>query len=121
MKNGPDKMHRDLMEAADLNALPDEPKPGKSKKPKGLIINTYVFDQVELLDHVQQLTFWDACKAYQRGEKLPEMDQSVTIIFCIVAKDNASFDPEHKKTLAQIRSEAGRKGAAATWDKDRTS
>lgn len=104
----------------DLNALPDETKQKKPKKPKGLIVNTYVFDQVELLDHVQQLTFWDACKAYQRGEKLPEMDQVVTIIFSIVAKDNASFDPEHKKTLSQIRAEAGKKGADARWNEDRT-
>lgn len=103
------------MKAVDQHAPQDEAKPGRPKKTKGLIINTYVFDQVDLLDTIQQLTFWEACSAYQRGEKLPEMDQSVTIIFSIVARDNASFDPEHKKTLSQIRAEAGEKGAAARW------
>lgn len=104
------------METMDLFTPPqDESKRGKPKrsKKKGLILNEYVFDLVDELDDINRLRFLDIISAYERGEELPEMDQAMTLIFKLVAKDNAQFDPEHKKTLSEVRSEAGKKGAAS--------
>ena len=85
---------------------------------KGLIINSYAIDIIAVLDDNDAASLLRVLVAYYRGDAIPEMTTPVRIAFNRIADDNSKFDPEHRKEVSILRSEIGKKGAAAKWGTD---
>lgn len=82
---------------------------------KGLVINEGVWPLIDELLPIEKADLLSALSAYYKGEEIPDANRIVTMVLNRIASDNARFDPENKKTLSEIRAEAGRKGAEARW------
>lgn len=83
---------------------------------KGLIINEDIWPMVDDLEPEEKAELISALSAYYQGEEIPKITRIASIIFKRIAADNARFDPENRKTISEIRSEAGQKGAKARWE-----
>ena len=83
---------------------------------KGLIINEDIWPMVDDLEPEEKAELISALSAYYQGEEIPKISRIASIIFKRIAADNARFDPENRKTISEIRSEAGQKGAKARWE-----
>ena len=82
---------------------------------KGLVINESVWPMIDDLEPDEKAALFSALSAYYRGNPIPETARIVRMVFNAIAADNARFDPEHRGSLSETRSEAGRKGAESRW------
>lgn len=82
---------------------------------KGLIINEDVWPMIDELEPDEKAELLTILSAYYKGDELPEADRIIMMVFRRIASDNARFDPENRRELSSIRSEAGRKGAWQKW------
>lgn len=82
---------------------------------KGLVINEDVWPLIDDLLPEEKAALLTALSAYYRGDELPTMERIVCMVFNRITIDNARFDPANKKSLSEIRAEAGRKGAESRW------
>lgn len=85
---------------------------------KGLIINSYAIDIINILNDADAAALLRVLVAYYKGNEIPEMTTPVQIAFSRIADDNQKFDPEHRKSISEMRSEIGKKGAEAKWGGD---
>lgn len=83
---------------------------------KGLIINEDIWPMVDELEPEEKADLISALSAYYQGAEIPKISRIASIIFKRIAADNARFDPENRKAISEIRSEAGQKGAKARWE-----